>query len=61
MVFKKRYDDALRKTVKELRRHSRYKLAEIGKATGLSLATVKRTLKEPEQSIARREQPKRRG
>ena len=56
MVFKKRYDEALRKTVKELRRHSGCKLADICEATGLSLATVKRILKEPEQSIARREQ-----
>ena len=41
MVFKKIYDKGLRKTVKELRRHSGYKLAEICEATGPSLATVK--------------------
>ena len=61
MVLKKRYDKALRKTVKELRRHSGYKLAEICEAPGLSLATVKRILKEPEHSTPRREQRKRQG
>lgn len=61
MVFKKRYDETVRKTVKELRLNSGYKLADICKATSLSLATVKRILKEPEESAGRKEKRKRLG